>query len=282
MGVYFLRESGTDAASMTSYFPQREATVFYINVGAMRSSGLLEKLVGSTMGEEQEYKDFVSGSGFDYKRDLNQMMLNSAGGIHYFLLEGRFDWDKLRAYAMKQGGKCDEDGCFARGSTPDRVISFRKLRKNLMALASARDESGARAIERRRAEPLPWQVPSAPVWAHVPADAVRAMGQYPSGTRLFAKALESSDRALFMLSAKGDAFELAADVTCRTPEDAAILKAQLEGITSLLQKFIRLEKQKPSEADLSGILTSGAFERTGTHVRATWPVPKAFVESLSR
>ena len=280
-GWYLTRYTKTDAVSLTAWFPAREAATVYIDVGAMRASGLLEKMVGTTVGEEQEYRDFVNGSGFDYKRDLNQVMLNSAGGVHYFVLEGHFDWDKLKAWATKQGGRCDGDYCHAKGSTADRIVSFRRLRKNLMALASTKDESGARAIERRSPQNV-YEIPGAPVWAHVPVEMVRSMPSYPAGTRLFAKALESAERALFTLTPSPEGFHLAADVTCRTQEDAAILKAQMESITALLQKFIRLEKQQPNSADLSGILTAGTFERSGTRVKARWPVPKAFVDALTK
>lgn len=281
-GLYFSQYTSTDAVSLNSYFPERRATTFYVNVGAMRTSGILEKLVGTAVGEEPEYRKFVEGSGFDYKRDLNQLMVNSADGVHYFVLEGRFDWDRLKDYAAKQGGKCDGDYCWAKGSTPDRIISFRKLRRNLMALSSSKDESGARAIDRRSVEKPPFEIPSAPLWAHVPVQMVRSMPQYPAGTRLFAKALELADTALFTLTPAQDGFQLAADVQCQTQEDAAIIKAQMESITTLLQKFLKLEKQQASSTDLSGILTAGSFERAGTHVKARWPIPKAFIEALSK
>jgi hypothetical protein len=282
IGLWFTRYTGTDAAALASYFPSRSAATVYLDVAAMRSSGILDKLVGSTVGEEREYRDFVQGTGFDYKRDLNQVALNSAGGVHYFVLEGRFDWDKLESYAKAQGGQCGSDGCHVQGSTPDRIVSFRRLRKNLMAMASAKDQSAAKAIDRRTQEQTGYSVPNAPLWAHVPVELVRSMPSYPSGTRLFAKALESADSALFTLTPAADGFQLAADVACRTQEDAAILKAQLEGITGLLQKFLRLEKQKASAADLSGILSAGSFERSGTHVKARWPVPRAFLDALTK
>lgn len=282
VAIYFTRFTKLDAVAMTSYFPEREATTLYIDVNAMRASGILDKLLGTAVAEETEYSDFVHGTGFDYKRDLNQAMLNSAGGVHYFLLEGRFDWDKLKEYASKQGGKCSGDECYLQGSKPDRIISFRRLRKNLMALASARDASAARAIDKRSPDKLAYEVPAAPLWAHVPVDMVRSMPSYPAGTRLFAKALEQADRAVFTLMPAQDGFQLAADVECRTQEDAAILKAQLEGITSLLQKFLRLDQQKPNTEDLSGILSAGSFERVGTHVKARWPVPRAFLDALAR
>ena len=87
---------------------------------------------------------------------------------------------------------------------------------------------------------------------------------------------------MFTLGPNGDKFELALDVTCTTPEEAVVLKNQLEGITQLLQKLIAREKQTPNRNDLSGILTSGAFERQSEHVIGRWPIEKAFVESLAR
>ena len=269
---------------MTRYFPERHAVVLYVDVAAMRSSGILNKLVGSTVGEEAEYRQFVEGTGFNYKNDLHKVMLNSANGLHYFLLQGRFDWDKLRDWAQKQkNGKCDDELCSFAGSTPDRIVSFRRLQKNLMALATTRDTDGARAVERRGvpASGADLSVPGEPVWLLLPSEAIRALPSYPSGTRLFAKALESADKALFTLGPdSAQQFQLNADVLCHSPEDAAVLKAQLEGITQLLQKLIAREAQSPSAGDLSGMLTSGTFTREGNHVKARWPVPKTFLESL--
>ncbi|HYO81198.1 MAG TPA: hypothetical protein VES20_07345 [Bryobacteraceae bacterium] len=279
VGIWLTRSSQLNAASMSAYFPERTATVLYLDVNALRASGVLEKLVGSTVGEEAEYRDFVRGTGFDYKNDLHQVMLNSAGGIHYFLLQGRFDWDKLRSWAQSQGGACTDDGCSMKASTPDRVVSFRRLQKNLMAMATARDASGAAAVERRRTTEGV-AVPSAPLWFMVPSEAMRNVSSYPAGTRLFAKALESADRALFTLGPQGEQFELKLDVTCHSQEEAAILKAQLEGVTSLLHKLITREQQKPNPGDLSGVLTSGSFNREGAHVLGRWTISKSVIDSL--
>jgi hypothetical protein len=106
------------------------------------------------------------------------------------------------------------------------------------------------------------------------------MPRYPAGTRLFAKALESAERAVFTLSpAKGD-LELAVKVTCQSEQAADALTAQLRGVTELLQKLIAREAQKPSSSDLSGLLTAGTFERRDRHVFGRWPVPRALIDSL--
>ena len=70
------------------------------------------------------------------------------------------------------------------------------------------------------------------------------------------------------------------DVKCRTTEDAVVMKNQFEQLTGLLKAFIAREKQKPSMADLSGVLTSGSFQRQSEHVIGLWPIEKAFVDSL--
>jgi hypothetical protein len=270
-------------AEYLSWFPEREAAVVYLDVSALRASGILDKLVGSTMGEAPDYTAFIRQTGFDYKRDLDRVMLNSAGGVHYFMLQGRFDWPKLRSYAESQGGKCaGATYCYVKGSTPDRVISWRRISDDYMALASARDEAGARAIDRRaNAEPPPFEAPSAPLWLQLPGDVIRANQQLPAGTRLFAKALEKSERVVFAMAPDSpEKFALTADVTCTTPEDAAILRAQLDGLTKTLASFIAREKQTPSATDLSGILTSGQFDRADRHVKARWSVPRAFLDSL--
>jgi hypothetical protein len=269
-----------DGVGMASFMPQRDAAVLYVDVAALRSSGILDKLVGSTVGEEAEYKAFLQQSGFDYKRDLDRVLVNSAGGTHYFVAAGRFDWDKLKSYAKGQGGSCDGDFCTVKGSAPDRIVSFYPISKTLLAMASSAEPDAARQISARTPVKAPYDVPNQPLWLYVPSSVLQRQTDLPSGTRLFTRALESSQRVMFSLGPQAGKFELAMDVTCRTPEDAVVLKNQLEGITKLLQSLIAREKQTPSTRDLSGVLTSGSFERTSEHVIGRWPIDKSFVDSL--
>lgn len=286
IGVFIaIRWTGTgprDAVGMAAYLPKREAALVFVDVAAVRNSGLLDKLLGSTIGEEAEYKTFVQRTGFDYKRDLDTALMSSASGIHYFVLKGRFDWNKLRAYATQEGGKCDGDYCHVSGSTPGRIVSFYPITDDVMALASAATENAARDVSRHPAEKLPFDVPGQPVWLYAPPAVLRDQQKLPSGTRMFLKALEPAEHAVVTVGPAGsDAFELAMNVTCRTEQEAAVMKAQLEGLTALLSKFIIRENKTPNPADLSGVLTSGTFERDLRHVKGRWPLPKAFLESLS-
>ena len=271
---------------MASYMPQRDAAVMYIDVAAIRTSGILEKLVGSTVAEEPEYKNFIEQTGFDYKRDLDRLMANSASGsegpTHYFLLEGRFDWDKLTSYAKSQGGSCEGDFCSVKGSTPGRIISFYPISKKLMAFASSPNDKAAREISGRTPVKAPYEVPDKPIWLHLPASVLQNQSDLPAGTRLFTRALETARQLMFSLGPQGDRFELVLDVACETPEQAVVLKNQLEGITQLLQKLIARENQTPNRNDFSGLLTSGSFQRESERVVGRWPIERAFLDSLGR
>lgn len=271
-----------DAGGMASYMPEREAAVLFVDVSAIRSSGILDQLAGSAIGEEAEYKDFVAKSGFDYKRDLDRAMANSAQDTHYFLLDGRFDWEKLKGYAKAQGGVCEGDFCSVKGSTPGRMISFYPVSKTLMALASSPSDKAAREISSRTPVKPAYDVPARPVWLYVPSAILQRQTNLPAGTRLFTRALESARQVMFSLGPQGEGFELTMDVTCGTTEAAVVMKNQLEGITQLLSSLIAREKQKPSSADLSGVLTSGMFQRQSEHVIGRWTLTKAFAETLGK
>jgi hypothetical protein len=277
-----------DAQGMAAYLPKREAVTAYMDVAAIRNSGLLEKLVGSAIGEEDEYKTFLQRTGFDYKRDLDQVLLSSASDTHYMLLKGRFDWQKLKDYTGHEEGKCDGSYCWLPGSTPGRVISFYPVTDDLMALASGANGQAARRITSRSGEKLSFTIPAQPVWAHAPtALLLREQQRVPSGTRLFLKAIEQAEQVMLTIGpaaagSKSGGFEVAMNVTCKSEQDAAVLKAQLESITALLSSLIRREKQSPSSADLSGVLTSGTFQRDTRQVIGRWSLSKEFVEALGK
>ena len=281
VGLRLSRGPELDSAGLASYMPERDAAVLYVDVTALRSSGILDRLAKSTVAEEPEYKTFVQQTGFDYKRDLDRVMANSAESTHYFLLDGRFDWDKLKSYASSQGGSCDGDFCSVKGSTPGRIVSFYPVSKNLMALASSINEKAAREISRRTPTKPAFDPPSKPLWLHIPASVLHRQTDLPAGTRLFTRALEPAERILFSLGSQGEKFELMMDVKCRTTEDAVVMKNQFEQLTKILQTFIAREKQKPSASDLSGVLTSGTFQRQSEHVIGLWPIEPAFIDSLS-
>jgi hypothetical protein len=283
VAFYFLkRPSRLEPTAMAAYLPQRDAAMLYIDLAAIRSSGILTLLLGSVVAEEAEYKKFVQATGFDYKKDLDQIIMRSAESVHHMLLQGRFDWKKLEQYASSNGGVCRDGFCSLTGSTQGRVISFRRESEHRMALSSGFSDREALQIGQRPPIALPFLVPDKPIWMYLPAATMRSSANLPTGTRLFVKALEAANYSVATLGPSGQDFEALMDISCNSAEDAATLRAQLEAVTDMLRKFIAREKQAPSTSDFAGVLTSGGFTRVGTHVSARWPIHRSFLETITK
>ncbi|MGD0348685.1 MAG: hypothetical protein ABSA85_18145, partial [Terracidiphilus sp.] len=143
-GVARLRyHSLRTTADWLQRLPTRDSVVFYIDFAALRQAGVLQKMAGSKVAEEPEYKVFVMKTEFDYARDLDAVLACFTPRAKYLVAEGRFDWSSLQSYAREQGGACRDALCRMSGSTPERKISFFPLRPNLMGLAVSPDDSAA-------------------------------------------------------------------------------------------------------------------------------------------
>jgi hypothetical protein len=274
------RGAPISAAEMVSYMPPGESTLLYLDVQALRDSGILEKLAGSTVAEEPEYKKFIAESGFDYRTDLDAVLSSTSDLQHLFLLKGRFDWKSLIKYAGSHGGTCVNGFCRMPGDQPNRSISFYPVGTNVLSLGISKDEFSAGNIHAAKQKAAAVEVPPQPVWLAVPASTLQDIEKLPSGTKLFAKALAGAEKVVFALGPQHERFELAMDVTCKTAEDAVRLRVQLEGITTMLGKLISRESQTPNPSDLSGVLTAGVFQRVDRHVVGKWPIQKSFIEGL--
>jgi hypothetical protein len=266
-GAYYWRQwREAKPQSLLGRLPSSDALVASIDFAALRGAGVLQSLGGANVAEEPEYRNFVRRTGFDYKRK-------------YFLLKGRFDWKALRAYAEAEGGRCRGSVCALTGSAPDRRIGFFPLQAGIMALAVSPDASAVEALrERGNSQPVP--MPSEPVWISLPQSTLRAGEGLPTGTRMFARGMEKAERVILSLAPDGQRFAARLNVRCRSEQDAASLAAQLNKTTSLLRDLIARERQTPNPADLSGVLTSGAFRSAGRDVAGYWPIERSFVQNL--
>lgn len=279
VAMYIRRNVSVAPVDLAAYMPRRESTLFHINFLALRESGILANLVGSTVAEEPDYKTFVQETGFDYKTDLDSVLGSAYDNTRLFLMVGRFDWKKLMAYATHQGGACHNGFCRVPNANRDRTLSFYAVNNNLMAFASSANDSAAYDIK-KRSDKLAGAIPPQPVWISAPAALLNSADQLPAGVRQFAKALSGSERILLTLGPTSGRFELTMDVTCKSAEEAATLRANMEALTEIVRKLIARENQQPNPADLSGVLSAGAFQRIERHVIGKWPIARAFINSL--
>jgi len=268
--------SFADPHRLLSRFPVEDATVLRIDFSALRRGGFL---TASKSPLEPEYRQFLEGTGFDYRRDLDLLVASFSKSGNYFIAEGRFDWNKLRDYAARQGGSCYEDLCRMPGSTPQRHISFLPLRSGVLALAVSTDDLAVSHLAKEGA-PVTAQLPDAPAWISVPGAALREPGVFPPGLHLMLSALTNADRVVVTLGPQGQGIEAHMNATCRTPDDARVLASQLRSTTSLLKEGMAANKQVQSD-DLARMLVAGRFDQTDKLVAGQWPVDKSLLDSLT-
>lgn len=265
---------------MMACLPRTTATLIYLDVSAMRRSGTLDLVSGSKAVEDADYRQYVDGTGFDYRRDLRAVAGSFASGEALFLLNGDFNWKRLNAYAVSQGGQCRDGSCRLPATTPGRWISYYRVREKTLALAFSGNELAALNIGPGKAGGLAGETPAAPVWALVPAASL-AEANLPAGTRSFTSPLATAERIVFTIQPAASGLEMDLEVTCGSAAGASDLLVKLEGATNMLRKLIERERQQPNPSDLSGLLTSGVFRREDRKVLGAWPLRKEFLEALA-
>lgn len=265
--------------AMLACLPRSGAVSVYLDIAALRRAGIIDLITGSKATEDLEYQQFVDGTGFDYRRDLDALAGAFSGRTSRLVLRGSFDWKRLNAYTISQGGKCNNSVC--RVEVPDRrYISYYPLRSNTMAIAIGADEWGAFSIGPQKVdESAP--VPDQPIWISVSGPALREVDKLPAGARSFVSPLESAKSILLSVGPSDSSLQLRLDVRCASESAASDLVTKLEAATNMLRKMLEREHLKPNPRDLSGVLVAGSFRREGERVLGRWPIDREFIGALA-
>ena len=278
-GGLWYRARAVTPAELLRRIPTSGALLVYLDFETFRKDGVLNLLEGRGISEDSEYRDFARQTGFDYKKDLDRVLLAAAPTGKYLLVEGNFDWKRLRSYAVSQNGRCDGSLCRMPGSAPDRHISFFPVQSNLMALAVSGDDSAALRMSSTAGAPN-LAAPEAPLWVAIPGSVLQSGENLPQETQIFARSMSQAESAVLSFASEGDRFAARLQILCRSSQDASDLASQLRGTTAVLQKMFAAEHHQPNPADLTGVLTAGSFRSDGNHVYGSWPIQRVFIENV--
>ncbi len=280
--AYWFHSRAYNSSQLVQMLPPDRSAYVYLDVALLRSAGVLDEIAGSPSLEDADYKKFISETGFDYREDLDGLAIAFRDGDRYFAAQGRFEWEKLAAYAPAHGGKCERFLCTAPGSEPGRNVSYYMPRNNILAIATSRTATAGDMVA-----PGSWQngprVPDVGLWVLVPPYVLTDLGQAPAIAKPFLTPLAQAASTVFTLgAARGkEGFEVRMEVTAKDPAGAAKISAQFTEGTALLVKLMGREKVQADPADLSGVLAAGKFEAKDATVTGTWPISRAFVKSLA-
>lgn len=271
-------------ADLVALLPSGDLTTFYIGLADLRRAGLLHLLTGVTpAGTEKDYADFINATGFDYSRDLDALV----GGVNdrnelFFVLRGRFDWAKLEQFAAAHGGRCADEACQAPGTKPHRWVNFIRVQPDVVALAVSPNAAAADLLRPpgRRVQELP---AGDPVWLRVSPALLKDPTGLPKPLQIFVLTMQGADSVLLSAGhaeSRDDAFTLQLEAAFPNAPSADTACKQLQLQTRMLKLALANENHQPNPADLTGLLTSGAFQVGNARVFGSWPVKKQLLYAM--
>lgn len=275
---------------MAASLPVQDSVVMFLDLRTLRDYGLLDIIAGSKAVEDDDYRKFIKESGFDYRSDLDRIALALQGKARHAVAVGRFDWGKIRNYAMSSGGTCKNAFCEIRSGNEfsENTLSFYPMHASALAISSS-PPGGAYGIgtpqqERNLSVVESWPVSTAAIWIRVPGSAWRDPSAIPTGSRIFATALAPANETFFSIApSAGDKNRLALKLTavCNNGSDSEKIKRDLEEATALLKKLLDREKQTPGPAELATLLISGTFRTEGSTVQGEWPLAMGLIRAIA-
>lgn len=263
--------------------PAADATTFFADVHLLREAGLLGVLAGSRANSEPEYQRFVRQTGFDYSRDLDAVAGAYQPGRLSLLLQGRFDWHRLRSYPSTHGGACSNAICRVPGTSAGRWISFAELQPDVLALSVSTSPQGVSPLLKDAALSSVVDSPQDPIWLQPAHSLFQNPAALPAAARIFAIALQSADQVVLSATeaqSPDDAFLLRLQARFANGAMADTARAQFDLDTRLLRAELAREHAAPDSADLSGLLTSGFFQAAGDRLTGKWAVKQKLMQTL--
>ncbi len=267
---------GSDARTMLMEMPAGDGLTVYVDARALRQSGILQRLAGEAGAEDEDYRAFVAATGFEYRRDLEAVMLRAEDGRRWIVADARIDLAKLRRYFLAHGGRCVSELCSMQGSAPERQISWVRLRSGRLGIAVNPDPLAAAAFGDLAPEPQ-WRPPAAPLWMFVPAKMLNAGPGAPAWLELAVQGLRGAKWLLWSAGASGNRLQLRLEIACPDGEKAREIAGRWDGVLASLREAAAAHGDQDS---LPALLAGGAIRAEGDRVEGEWSFEWGRLEKL--
>jgi hypothetical protein len=105
------RAAAAELPELIELAPGNSTFIGYVNLAELRKGFLIEQLVkmAAPVPPDPEYAEFVTATGFDYSRDLDQIVIAADESHTLAVADGRFDQQKIEQYALRSG-RLEQDG----------------------------------------------------------------------------------------------------------------------------------------------------------------------------
>lgn len=275
-----LRERPLTPGEVAAYLPPGASPVIAINLVQLRDSGILDVLAGSRAEEEADYKAFIDMTGFDYRNDLDQLIVAFRGETTFVLLSGRYEWPALREYAKQNGGICQYALCRMDAGDYKRKISFYPVRPGMLALAAGPSEWSAAEIEARKPANLATVDVDSPLMVALDSESLAHPERLPAWLQPWIGLVDGADRVVLTAGRGGD-LELQMRLHCPHREDVPRIEARLKEATAQLRRTMEREGRPVDGKTFPGVLAGGEFKIVGDQLEGHWPMDRDFIQALA-
>jgi hypothetical protein len=283
-GINFYRHRFVRSnADLVRLLPPGDLTTFFLDFDVLRRTGTLNLLADVKPAGEKQYEEFVSQTQFHYLSDIDALAGASDGDQLFFTIRGRFDWNKLKQYALGHGGVCLRDYCTAPTSKAGHWANFLSIQSDVIGLAISPNGTAADLLRppgRRIQQQASDHLRDKAIWFKPSQKLIKTPADVPLAVRIFAISLQSAESVVLSVGAGsgGIAVQLNAGFPNEATAEAA--RNQMEIQTKMLKLQLEREQQQTSPADLSGLLTSGTFHVVHEQVIGIWPVRQELLRAL--
>lgn len=244
--VYGLRTrlaaAGGSLPELIELAPGNSTLIAYLDLAELRKEPLIEHLaeLAAPVAVDRDYAEFVSATGFDYRRDLDQVVIAASAGHTLVVADGHFDQAKIEQYALRSG-RLEHDGdrpfYVMKSAKPGQNISLTFLSTRRIAIAEGVDIPEHIISPSVPLDPAMRQrlsrVAGAPAFAgwRIPDSLTHARAAAPDVALLALKSLRGIDLAV---KPDGNQMLISAEGECENSPQAQKLAAALDLLRTVL------------------------------------------------
>jgi hypothetical protein len=249
---YEVRARAEALPELLELAPVDSTFIAYADVAALRESPLVQKATALAQppATDRDYQEFVRETGFDYERDLDQMLVagvaNATPGSIIAVADGRFDQKKIVEYALRTAKTESENGrtVYVMPSVaPGKTVAFSFLSANRIAVSDGDDvfaKPGAFSnahLDDAMRERLS-RVAGAPLFLAAKTPAQKTSSPDGGPAAFVSSLFQSVTWVDLAARPDGENVILSAEAECGTPEDAQKVATALELMRTMVQGAI--------------------------------------------
>jgi len=261
--------------------PANSTFVAYVNLAELRKEPLILNLaaLAAPVAVDRDYAEFISATGFDYRRDLDRVVFASRTGQTFAIADGRFDRTKIREYALRTGKverQSDHDVYLMESKTPGQTISLAFLGRHRLAITEGGDiapylTTPAAPLDATMRQNL-LRVAGSPAFAawKIPDSPMGTMG----GATPFSFTLPALQSLLGLdvaVKPEGEQMLISAEGECKNALEAQKLAAGLTFLQTVLPLGLANHSQKQISAENAALavrlIHAAAINADGERVR---------------